>query len=55
LRPVDLSAPNSEPIQEAPREGFESTRLPPIVSLRRTENGIPVEAIEVGANERGFL
>src|SRR6266576_1606057 len=51
LRPHNFTAPNREAIQHASRQGFETARLPRLVTGWQIENRIAVEVIEVGADD----
>ena len=55
LRPQDLAAPNCESVQHASRQGFETARLPRLITDWQIEGRVAVEVIEVGADDSGFL
>ena len=55
LRSRDLAAPNCESVQHASRQGFETARLPRLVTGWQIEYRVAVEVIEVGADVCGFF
>jgi hypothetical protein len=55
LRPQDLAAPNCESVHHASRQGFETARLPRLVTGWQIKGRVAVEVIEVGADDSGFF
>src|SRR3990172_2879659 len=55
LGPQDLATPNCESVQHASRQGFETARLPRLVSGWQIEGWVAIEVIEVSADDCGFL
>ncbi len=53
--PLELAAPYGEPVQQASRQGFETTCLPRLLPFRRIEGGFALEVIEVGTDESRFF
>src|SRR5687767_12460169 len=55
LRPPELAAPDRETVDHASRERLETARLPALIPCGQIEGWLSVEAIEVLADECGFL
>ncbi len=53
--PAEFAAPYGEPVQQAPRQRFETARLPRLLPVRRIEGWFAIKLIELGADESRLL